>query len=65
MLEIICAVIGAALTALTAITAGYKGWALLWTMPIFIGYFLAVIAFFFIFAFVASLPENVNKDRNP
>ncbi|MBO7369312.1 MAG: 1-acyl-sn-glycerol-3-phosphate acyltransferase [Clostridia bacterium] len=63
MLELICAIIGAGLTALTAVLNGYSGWSILLIIPIFLGYMIALIALVFIFAYVASLPEDISKTR--
>ena len=63
MLELICAIIAAGLTVLTAIAGGIGGWYLLLTIPIFIGYEAALIALVLLVCFFASLFEDVNKPR--
>ena len=63
MLLLSSSILAALLTALTVFLTGLSGWYLLLILPIFFGYTIGLIALSFLFAFFASLPEDVNKPR--
>ena len=63
LMTIFCALFSAALTAVTAIFGGIRGWFLLFVVPLFIGYFLLAIVLVLSVAFLLSITENVTKTR--